>query len=180
MLFSEVLERVPGKFQLSTDSFKVFRDFMKGMPERVDCGTELKHFGPSVDASSVRKVTKLVGCTRTLRKGRPDMDRVTTTHQERLHLTFRQQMRRFGRRTLGYSKKIEFHEATVNTFIFIFNWCRRSQSVAIKGKTSAMAAGLAEKPLSLNDLVRITDAYTKARTDAEFERLFAEKYNLHK
>ncbi|HWB06495.1 MAG TPA: hypothetical protein VG796_25950 [Verrucomicrobiales bacterium] len=177
-LFDGVLRAVPGEFQLNTDGYNTFRRLMRSLPDRVHCAAEIKLFGPATEPSCTRKVTRLLGCTRQNIKGSPDMDRATTTHQERLHLTFRQQMRRFGRRTIGYSKKHEFHSASIALFIFIYNWCRKSESVVIKGKTPAMAMGLASKPFSLEFLVKLTDEYVKDRENQAFERAFKLKYGI--
>jgi len=176
-LFSDVLDCVPGRFQLTTDCFGTFIKLMRKLPERVSCATELKVFGGASDPGSFKKVNRLLGCERRPIKGTPEMSKATTAFQERLHLTFRQQMRRFGRRTIGYSKTYAHHTAAISLFIFIYNWCRRSEAKALNGQTPAMAAGLADKPFSLERLVEITEAYLKKQEAAKWEAAFAEKYN---
>ena len=39
--------------------------------------------------------------------GSPDLESLTTSHIERAFLTTRQELKRFGRKTLGYSKSVE-------------------------------------------------------------------------
>jgi hypothetical protein len=46
--------------------------------------------------------------------------------------------RRFVRRTINFSKKVDNHRHSVALFVAVFNFCRKHKS--LDGKTSAMAA----------------------------------------
>jgi len=177
-MLSDMMERVDGDFQLSTDGYRPYKTAMAHLHEgRVSFGTEIKNYGLKRDQkASDFDGAKLLARKRQVIIGDPEWDKINTSHVERHNLTIRQQMKRFARRTLGYSKKFENHAAAVDMFMFFYNWSRKSESEAIKGKTPAMAAGLAAKPLSLERVVEITDKHMKAREEAEFEKAFALKF----
>ena len=56
-------------------------------------------------------------------------------------------MRRFTRLTNAFSKKVYNHAAAVALYAVWYNWVRPHGS--LKGKTPAMAAGLAREPRSM-------------------------------
>lgn len=61
--------------------------------------------------------------------GKPDFDRVSTSHVERQNLTMRMQMRRFTRLTTAFSKKVEFHLYAVALHFTFYNYCRPHQTL---------------------------------------------------
>ena len=75
-----------------------------------------------------------------------------TSHVERQNLTIRMGNRRFMRRTNGFSKKLENHCHMLALQFYWYNWCRRHQTIEM---TPAMAAGLAEKPLTLKQISKL-------------------------
>ena len=52
--------------------------------------------------------------------GSPDLESLTTSHIERAFLTTRQELKRFERKTLGYSKSVEMRTSTRSQFISAF------------------------------------------------------------
>jgi IS1 family transposase len=48
---------------------------------------------------------------RTAVVGSPDLESLTTSHVERAFLTVRQELKRFERKGLGYSKSLEMQQA---------------------------------------------------------------------
>lgn len=83
----------------------------------------------------------------------------------------RQELRRFQRLTLGYSKSLEMHKRAVAMHLAIYNLCRRHTSLDER-MTPAMAAGVEYVRWTLEDVVRETARYHKAKEDAAFERAF--------
>ncbi len=83
--------------------------------------------------------------------GRPDEDRISTSHIERLNLTLRMTLRRFTRLTNGHSKSLKHHTAMQAIFFAFYNFCRKHE--ALGGKTPAMASGLADKVWTVKELV---------------------------
>lgn len=79
------------------------------------------------------------------------IDKVSTSYIERFNLTVRQHVRRYGRKTNGFSKTIENHKATVDLFMFYYNFIRYHETLKT---TPAVAAGLISEPYSFERLVR--------------------------
>ena len=59
-------------------------------------------------------------------------------------------MRRFTRRTLGFSKKLRNLRAAVALYFVWYNWCRPHSSIRM---TPAMALGIADTFWSLDRLM---------------------------
>lgn len=74
-----------------------------------------------------------------------------TSYVERQNLTMRMGMRRFIRRTNGFSKRVHKHAAMVALWYTYYNWCRIHSTLRV---TPAMAAGLTP---TLHDLDWIVD-----------------------
>ncbi len=87
--------------------------------------------------------------------GTPDMNHVSTSYVERQNLTMRMGMRRFTRLTNGFSKKVENLTHAVSLHFLHYNFARVHQS--LKGKTPAMAAGVADYPWSLTQIAKLLD-----------------------
>jgi hypothetical protein len=88
--------------------------------------------------------------------GSPDLETVTTSHIERAFLTVRQELKRFQRKGLGYSKDLATHKLAVALHFGVYNFVRKHHSLKT---TPAVAAGLEEKPWSLEQVVEMTETY---------------------
>jgi CMP-2-keto-3-deoxyoctulosonic acid synthetase len=88
--------------------------------------------------------------------GSPDLESLTTSHIERAFLTTRQELKRFGRKTLGYSKSVKMHKHPVAVHFGVYNFVRKHHTL---GTTPAVATGLEEKPWSLEQVVQMTASY---------------------
>jgi hypothetical protein len=88
--------------------------------------------------------------------GSPDLGSLTTSHIERAFLTVRQELKRFQRKGLGYSKDLATHKLAVALHFGVYNFVRRHKTL---GTAPAVAAGLEEKPWSLERVVEMTEAY---------------------
>ena len=82
--------------------------------------------------------------------GMPNLDEANTSMAERLNLTTRMHQRRLTRLTNAYSKKQENLAAAVGLHFFWYNFVRVHDTI---GTTPAVAAGLADAPWSIADLV---------------------------
>jgi hypothetical protein len=65
-------------------------------------------------------------------------------------------LKRFQRKGLGYSKDLETHKLAVALHLGIYNFVRQHHAL---GTTPAVAAGLGEKPWSLEQVVEMTSDY---------------------
>jgi hypothetical protein len=78
----------------------------------------------------------------------------TVCHAERTNLTLRTLTRRFVRRTINFSKKVDNHRHAVALFVAVFNFCRAHKTLG--GKTPAMAAGLTDHKWTVEELLSVT------------------------
>src|SRR5205814_5268080 len=98
-------------------------------------------------------VRKMVTAEREAVVGSPDLETLTTSHIERAFLTVRQELKRFQRKGLGYSKDLETHTRAVAMFLGVYNFVRKHATLKT---TPAVAAGLGEKPWDLERAVEVT------------------------
>jgi IS1 family transposase len=82
--------------------------------------------------------------------GNPEMERVSTSHVERLNATTRLHVKRLNRLTLAFSKKLENFQAAVALHFAYYNFVRRHNALRM---TPAMAAGIERDFWSVGDLV---------------------------
>jgi IS1 family transposase/transposase-like protein len=139
-----------GRFQLSSDGLGAYRlnvPFMLG--SRVDFAQLIKNFG-SVPNTVRYSPAKITGCEKKLIFGRPDADRICTSHVERLNLTLRMNLRRFTRLTNGHSKSFKHHVAMQALLFAWYNFCRVHTTIKA---TPAMASGLADKAWPIRELI---------------------------
>ena len=94
------------------------------------------------------------GCKKETKVGNPDPGHVSTSYVERQNLTMRMSMRRFTRLTNAFSKKIENHEHAVAIHYFHYNFIRKHLTLKT---TPAVAAGIANKPLTVLDLIKMIE-----------------------
>jgi hypothetical protein len=102
--------------------------------------------------------------------GSPDLESLTTSHVERAFLSVRQELKRFQRKGLGYSKDLEMHKAGVALHFGIYNFVRIHKTL---GTTPAVAAGVEFERWDLEQAVEMTADYWRRKEDAKFEEAFA-------
>jgi|GEM_PF-4528930 len=174
-IFDQIFTRVPGEFQLTSDKWGCFLTEMRRRKcDRMSSGWEMKRFGSATDDHSKSVVNVLLGVERGKVTGNPDVKRITTAHQGRRHLAFRTTMKRFNRRTLGYSKSFPHHDASCALNMHAHNWMKRSEAAKIKGKTPAMALGLASEPMSLEAFVILIEEHIAKREERKWEAAFTD------
>ena len=89
--------------------------------------------------------------------------RANTSHVERHNLTVRMSVRRFTRLTNAFLEEAGTPLPDALHHFYHYNWCRPNSAVRMKGNnrvTPAMAAGLADRPATLEELVALVDART--------------------
>jgi hypothetical protein len=82
--------------------------------------------------------------------GEPAIEHISTSYIERQNLQMRMSMRRFTRLTNGHSKKVENHLHALALHYMHYNFARTQKAI---GGTPAMAAGLASRPWSVEDII---------------------------
>src|SRR6266478_5601159 len=103
--------------------------------------------------------------------GSPDLESLTTSHIERAFLTVRQELKRFQRKGLGYSKDLATHKLAVAMFLGVYNFVRVHKTL---GATPAVAAGVELERWDLERVVEMTAKYPRRKEDAKFEAAFGE------
>jgi IS1 family transposase len=177
---ADVKARVIGEPQIATDSLNSYPALVRGAfgTDGYTYGTETKNYDEPRKCSTPmdwyrvqrKPVQKLAFAKREAVVGSPDLSTLTTCHIERVFLTVRQELVRFTRKTLAYSKDLEMHKAAVNLHFGLYNLVRKHTTL---GTTPAVAAGIEEKRWGLEDVVAFTERYLRAQEDAKFEAAFA-------
>lgn len=164
--------------QVATDKFQSYASHIKAYftQEGMSYGTDDKQYeenryNPEGWSAKRRNgIPKAMTSTRQAVIGDPDLKSLTISHIDRAFLTVRQEIARFSRQTLAYSKKLSMHKAAISMHLGIYNLCRKHSTL---GTTPAVAAGLEEKPWTINQVVDLTEAYVRRMEDAKFEAAFA-------
>src|SRR3989440_7829433 len=175
LFVGDVGERVKGAVQIATDQLPAYAFHIRQHfgYEGYSYGTETKIFGEPMlpDGTLARLgrnegVRKMVTAEREAVVGSPDLESLTTSHIERAFLTVRQELKRFQRKGLGYSKDLDMHKHAIALLLGVYNFVRKHHGL---GTTPAVAAGLEEKPWSLEQVVEMTQAYWLRKTQARME-----------
>lgn len=176
----DVAQRVRKPVQIATDNNVSYAGAirMEFGYEGFSYGTETKIFGePYLSDGTLatlgknQGVRKMVSAERKPVIGSPDLETLTTSHIERVFLSVRQELKRFQRRGLGYSKDLATHTAAVALFLGVYNFVRKHKTL---GTAPAVAAGVELEPWTLERVVEMTADYCRRKEDAVFEEAFAE------
>lgn len=165
----DVRKRVVGHVQIATDQLPAYAGHIRmhfGY-EGYSYGTETKVFGePMLSDGTLavlgrnEGVRKMRCAEREAVVGSPDLESLTTSHIERAFLTVRQELKRFQRKGLGYSKDLETHKLAVALHFGVYNFVRKHHSL---GTTPAVAAGLEEQPWTLERVVEMTAEFCRQK-----------------
>jgi IS1 family transposase len=148
---ADLRARTTGRYQLSSDQFNGYVGAVRNV-----FGKDGVHFG------QLRKVYakshsdgwygsgEVVAAFPRPRIGRPELNRISTSHVERANLNIRMHLRRLTRLTNAFSKKLENLQDAVTLYVAFYNFCRVHQTVKA---TPAMAAGLTNHAWTLTELL---------------------------
>ncbi len=149
--------RIKNRIQLTSDGFAAYpQAVVNTFSEDVDFGQMKKIYGKPIRNGKIDNRVQYLRSEKITVIGEPDEKHMTTAHVERSNLTMRMHMRRYTRATNAYSKKLYNHKlATAFHFVF-YNFMRIHSTL---NSTPAMRAGLAEKPMTYAQLLKMTDEY---------------------
>lgn len=176
----DVRQRVRGHVQIATDQLPAYAGHIKTHFGYVgySYGTETKIFGePHLPDGTLARfghnegVRKMETVERKAVVGSPDLESLTTSHIERVFLTVRQELKRFQRKGLGYSKDLDTHKAAVALFLGVYNFVRKHKTLET---SPAVAAGVEFERWDLERVVEMTAEYCRRKEDAVFDEAFAE------
>lgn len=149
--------RLANRVQLTSDGLKAYLQAVEGaFGADVDFAQLVKLYGASTESVKGRySPAECTGIIKTPIEGDPDPKHISTSYVERQNLTMRMSMRRFTRLTNGFSKKLESHIYALSLYFVFYNWMRIHKTLRV---TPAMAAGLTDKLMTMEDLCAIMDA----------------------
>ncbi len=152
-----VASRLATRVQLTTDGLKAYLEAVEGaFGADVDYAQLVKLYGASPESAKGRySPAECTGIIKTPIEGKPDAKHISTSFVERQNLTMRMSMRRFTRLTNGFSKKLESHVYAISLYFVFYNFCRIHKTLKV---TPAMAAGITDKLMSMEDVVGLIDA----------------------
>ena len=152
-VMAELAARVAGRIQLTTDGHDMYLGAIRAA------------FGYRIDYAQVIKDFELGRPSRIRRRhfiGRPDPALISTSLVERANLTMRVRMRRFTRKTTGFSRKAENHAHAVDLNFMVSNFVLPHDTLTRRygqRTTPAMAAGLEDRVWTMLDVTeRMDDA----------------------
>lgn len=149
----ELAARTEGRLQLSADALPQYVSAIRAeFGGRVDFAQIVKHYEADSLSTGRYSPPKVKSVSKRLVMGRPDLDRVCTSHVERVHLTTRMRMRRLTRLTNAFSKKYANLKAATSLHFAVYNYVNRHGSIRM---TPAQAAGVASKKWSMADIVAL-------------------------
>ncbi len=146
---SDLRKRTTGRYQVTSDQLNAYVGAMR------------EYFGKNVDFGQLHKIYgrlqtenwygggQVIGAIPHVKIGRPEWNRISTSHVERANLSIRMHLRRLTRLTNAFSKKLENLQAAVTLYVAFYNFCRVHQTVKA---TPAMAAGLTDHVWELTEL----------------------------
>ncbi|NJL08367.1 MAG: IS1 family transposase [Methylacidiphilales bacterium] len=158
----DLKDRLANRIQLTTDGLRLYLDAVAGAFHEVgvDYAMLVKVYGEAPGAGQERRYSP-AECTGALKQritGSPDKAHISTSYVERNNLTMRMQLRRFTRLTNAFSKKIDNHIHALSLYFTWYNWCRIHKAHKL---TPAMAAGLTDTLMTMDDIVALIDARAK-------------------
>ena len=169
-LMDDLRNRLANRVQLTTDGHRAYLDAVEGaFGGDIDYGMLVKLYGAASESAKGRySPAECIGARKTRIEGNPDPAHISTSYTERHNLTMRMQMRRFTRLTNAFSKKIENHCHSLALYFVWYNWVRQHKAHRL---SPAMAAGLTDKLMNMEDIVALID-------DAEMQATIAKRAAL--
>ncbi|HKM99616.1 MAG TPA: IS1 family transposase [Candidatus Binataceae bacterium] len=154
-LARDLRARIVNRPQVTSDGYAPYVGAIQtAFGRSVDFAVLTKQYGGDSnlpDAAHRYSPGHVTGVERTVIRGRPNRDLISTSYVERFNLSSRMQMRRCTRLTNAYSKKLTNHEAAVSLWVCFYNLCRVHETLRC---TPAMALGVTDHIWSIAELVQ--------------------------
>ncbi len=144
--------------QLSTDGWQPYPGIVSLLwGDDVNYGQIIKIIAgkPATNAASRYSPGSIKEIRRHSIIGSPKRDRISTSFIERMNLTIRMGNRRMTRLTNAFSKKWSNHEAMMNVFFAVYNFCKVHGTIRT---APAVAAGVTDHVWTVRELIEKTSA----------------------
>ena len=153
----DLRERLANRMQLTSNGHRAYLEAVEGaFGGDVDYAQLVKLYGAAPEAAKGRySPAECIGARKDRIEGLLDPKHISTSFAERQNLTMRMQMRRFTRLTNAFSKKFENHMHMVALYTVWYNFVKMHKSLRM---TPAMAAGVADKLWSMDDVAALVEA----------------------
>jgi IS1 family transposase len=155
----DVASRLAERIQLTTDGHSMYLEAVDmAFGGEIDYAMLQKLYGADPEPDKRYSPAKCIGIQQETIRGNPDPAYISTSYVERQNLTMRMSMRRFTRLTNAFSKKLENHAAAVALHFAYYNLCRPHRSLRTETNnrvTPAMAAGVAKRPWTIQELLAL-------------------------
>lgn len=152
-LMNKLADRVNHRIQLTTDGHNAYLVGVEGaFGNDIDYAMLVKHGSPAKEEQQRYSPAKCIGTNLQIVEGFPDKKHISTSYVERQNLTMRMGMRRLTRLTNAFSKKVENLQHALAPHFMHYNFCRVHKTLNM---TPAMAAGLADHPWSVGELIAL-------------------------
>lgn len=158
----DLASRLAIRPQLTTDALGAYADAVANAFDwlGVDYAQVHKSYGRNpAEPESRYSPAQCTGCEKRRVSGHPNRALATTSHVERANLTLRMSQRRWTRLTNAHSKSFRHMEAAFALHAFHYNWVRAHSTIKT---TPAVAAGIAEKPWTMEDLIGLLESQEAA------------------
>lgn len=155
--------RITERPQISTDGLKAYREAVdEAFGGDVIFAQIIKTFGKAEGIDNERRYSAATctGIEKVVVWGSPNLRTANTSHVERHNLSMRMGIRRLTPLTNAFSKKLEKHCAVLALYFHVYNWIKPHGAVRTRRNnrvTPAMAAGVANRPATLQELVALID-----------------------
>jgi len=149
----DLSERIVGRCQITTDGFKPYINAIEDcFGAGIDFAQLIKLYAKSrTDGPEWYAPTEVVDAIPVPVTGDPKVDRISTSHVERMNLSVRMHLRRYTRLTSGFSKSLKHLKAAVSLLMCWYNFCRVHQTLRV---TPAMEAGVTDHVWTIEELLQ--------------------------
>ena len=150
--------RLAHRVQLTSDGHRAYLEAVR------------ETFGDEIDYAMLAKIypTDQLELKAEQIAGQPTADWISTSGVERQNLTLRMSLRRFTRRTNGFSKLLRNHAHAIALHYMHYNFCRIHTSI---DQTPAQKAGLANRRFDLRWIVELIDEFRpKPRRPSRYKK----------